>query len=515
MSTRQRDRRPVDFLADSFWAPAEALRAQYNLDVEILPDENRLRGQGSIHLVNPLEEPIKKLALEGPRYGHGSYSVHTVGLAKSERRDEPVPTVLTLPRPLESGETVVLKLEFETRLMVADEGVMLLYHWYPRLWWGYPTADAYRVSIHSPPSWEGVGSGQPCGQFQWQGQGMRTFGAALGSELEILRKNAGLTRVAALSRRTNRAGAERLLEIACDVIHVCRDEFGFYPHSHLAITPGYAHSVGGFNLGTGVICVHSQQDVAAQSDLYWQWIMAHEIGHMYWGEHILEKGSDFWMLGGPNHYAEAPGWLWIAMGLYVDWMYFRRRNLSAAMHDKLLDHYREGMQRGHDTTVERPYEQLEDPGFDYNNVVVHGKGFAFLMALEGLLGQEAFGRIYRRCLREYGGRRLGPAQFQLQCERETGQDLEWFFSQWLRSSRYPGMDIDRGEGQVQVKPRGGMLMPAHIEVQFDGDKVQSGLIERVPGNAEVILKGSGVPTDIRMDPPVTHVASSGMKNEEA
>ena len=53
------------------------------------------------------------------------------------------------------------------------------------------------------------------------------------------------------------------------------------------------------------------------------------------------------------------------------------------------------------------------------------------------LEQETFDRIYARCLNEYAARRLGAHEFETICEQETGQDLGWFFDEWVYGEGYP------------------------------------------------------------------------------
>jgi hypothetical protein len=73
--------------------------------------------------------------------------------------------------------------------------------------------------------------------------------------------------------------------------------------------------------------------------------------------------------------------------------------------------------------------------FDTNNVVIHGKGFTVVSALETILGQREFDEIYRRTVASFGGRRLGWRDFRRICEEASGQDLGWFFEDWVRSNK--------------------------------------------------------------------------------
>jgi len=65
--------------------------------------------------------------------------------------------------------------------------------------------------------------------------------------------------------------------------------------------------------------------------------------------------------------------------------------------------------------------------------------------------------------------------FQSVCEEESGQDLDWFFDQWVRSSRFLSYEITSrectpsGDGyrtEIQVARRGTLDMPVPVTVFF-------------------------------------------------
>lgn len=79
------------------------------------------------------------------------------------------------------------------------------------------------------------------------------------------------------------------------------------------------------------------------------------------------------------------------------------------------------------TTIERPIEETRGLEFSFNYVVIYGKGFSVISALESVLGSAVFDRVYQRSHNEFAGRRLGAGEFRAIAEEESGQDLGWFF----------------------------------------------------------------------------------------
>jgi tetratricopeptide (TPR) repeat protein len=126
----------------------------------------------------------------------------------------------------------------------------------------------------------------------------------------------------------------------------------------------------------------------------------------------------------------------IGMGMYADraYSFFREQDLSDRLETR--DRYLLGVQKRYDTTEDAPESIRENQRYDTNNILIHGKGFYILSALESVLGRPAFLRIYLRCARDHGGKRLGGREFWSICERESGENLAWFFESWVRSSRY-------------------------------------------------------------------------------
>ena len=223
--------------------------------------------------------------------------------------------------------------------------------------------------------------------------------------------------------------------------------------------------------------------------------MAHEIGHQYWGEYVLEKDS--------------PGWLWIGLGIYADRQYVRARGLGLGKHDELKEEYTEGLQKGLDTTIALPPEQARSVSFDFNNVVIHGKGFSVISALACCLGPETFDRIYVRCLKEYAGRRLGAAEFQAVCQAETGQDLGWFFEQWVHSNRQLRYEITAQESapqgqsfvtRVRVEKRGDLAMPVPVVARFEDGSQQRQFTDRALDVNQLEFESRSPLKDVRIDP---------------
>jgi tetratricopeptide (TPR) repeat protein len=160
------------------------------------------------------------------------------------------------------------------------------------------------------------------------------------------------------------------------------------------------------------------------------------------------------------------------------------RNLDPKRRDGWMGNYLNGLGMYQDLTIDIPPARVERIQYDHNNTVIHSKGPAILFALDSVLGRAEFVRIYKKALREFGGRRLGWKDFQSFCEKESGRDLGWFFDQWVRSNVYLCYKIEAQEtakegdaytSTIKVSRLGTMRMPIPVKAVFeDGtEEVQS------------------------------------------
>jgi len=482
-----------------FRAPARPLSAVYAIDVSIDPEQDTVSGTEIVTLANRSSTPMEQLAIRKGLCRSGTFTVEINGdrppLSPSPEGAEADTAILVgLPKRVGPGDTVKLNIEFRGRMPEPWEGLTVFQEWHPRLWWGYPTHDDFEVSIKAPKGWALAASGRadsPDGQ--WRAKNVRFFGIALDKNLQCQEARSGGTLIRCFFAPERRECGHALLEAAVAAEDFYRSEFGFYPQPFLSVVPGPDRWMGGCPIATGLVAIHGQHRFGEKPEEWWQWITAHEIGHQYWGEHVLDPDD--------------PGWLWIGLGIYMDQQYVRARGLDGSRRG--FGQLREAIEQGIDTTIERPPEQLEGIDFDHNNIVVHSKGYAVISALENLLGRDTFRRIHNHCLAAYRGKCLGAREFQRVCEEQTGQNLSWFFEQWLRSNRYLGYRVassekkqerDRHVTTVEVERFGTLEMPIPVEAHFEDDSTQRATTERLLRVSALRFESGAPVREIVLDP---------------
>jgi hypothetical protein len=482
-----------------FWSPTSPPRARYTIDCRFDPVQGTIAGSEVIRLRNTASEALSRLALDWPARGHQRPEVEVSGarvspIGAAENADLPSVLVYDLPQPLEPGDQVEMRIDFATPVPSRDRAT--LHAWHPRLWWGFDVHNDFDVGITVPQVCALATSGrQDPESGRWRIEGASSFGLFIAKGHEVLEADADGVAVRCIFAPEARECADLLFATAADVVRFYRQRFGFYPHPCLSIVPGADQPMGGYPIATGLVAVHGQARMSEKPELHWKWITAHEIGHMYWGEHVMAEDS--------------ASWLCIGLGIHADREYVLARGLGLDKHRELFKRYTDGVRAGIDTTIDITPEQWASVDFDFNNVVIHGKGFGVVSALACTLGADTFHRICRVCLDELAGQQMGVREFRTVCERETGQDLGWFFDQWVRSARVLSYEIKSQEcvehkGQhrtrIEVTALGDLRMPVPVECVFDDGTSQVKFTERLLDVNTVEFTSKTPLASARLDP---------------
>jgi hypothetical protein len=467
-----------------------APRAHYTIQAKMDIPAGNLNLQETIHFTNDTQIGLRRIALKTPPFacettpeikanGRPVTIIHNVEQAT-------LPPLLLLDLPVEIGRGVSLHLAIHMSCHAGDgpapEGLRLSW-WYPQLWWGYPTHDDYDVKLDVTPGYVAVTSGRPDSKTGWEHQeNVRTFGIFLGKNMQVAETNAGDVLVRTVSTAKGADCALLLRQTAVDAINFYRKRFGFFPYRSFTIVPGGStRPNGGFPIASALVGIHGEETYDPHADnTHWRWITAHEIGHEYWFEHVLSADPD------------GLGWLVVGLGLYADREYSRTHGI-ANQHRNMMNGYVEAVRQGYDTTAGRTPDEIDALDWDYNNKVMHDKGLAIISALASVMGQESFNRAYLRALKEFAGRPMDADDFERVCEQQSGQDLRWFFDQWVRSDRFLSYQISAHSCEykaetynckVTVERLGTLQMPVPVTAIFEDGSKQTQSTDRL---GEVIV----------------------------
>ena len=492
-----------------FWSPVLPPRAQYTIECSFDPTTALLKGSETVTFRNSTPRPMERLALEwsvGPKKTLSAVAngKPAVLLLASGQNDVNAPVLLQLPDPLRPGAELELKLEFRNSYETEfkEERDLLLQDWYPKLWWGFGTHDDYAVRITVPQGWGVVTSGvQDTASSVWIGKDIRDFAGWIFNEKQYVveQAHAGDVQVTAVHTAAGAKCAQLVLQTAVDVVAFYRKRFGFYPHRSLTIIPGMDYPAGGYPVATAMVAIHGEEQMEKKPGDHFRWITAHEIGHMYWSQHVLAQGKD------------DLDWLMIGLGIFADREYRRARGIMEPI-GNLPARYVNGMKEGLDTSMDLSSDQVELIDWSFNNVVEHGKSSAMMDALESTIGVSAFDRVYGRCLHEFRGRRMSWHDFERVCEEESGEDLGWFFESWVRTNQYAFYRITRHEStqrasgwhsDVEVVAKGTRHERVPVVATFSDGSQQTQRTDRLAAVNLLGFESKSQLKEVKLDPENT------------
>jgi aminopeptidase N len=157
-------------------------------------------------------------------------------------------------------------------------------------------------------------------------------------------------------------------------------------------------------------------------------IVSHELAHQWWGNLITLRS---W----------AHTWLNESFATYSDYLYFRhdRGDDEGALNlqGKLQAYLREAKTRYVRPIVTDRYDQPGDM-FDSHT---YPKGARVLHMLRQQLGDAAFFDTLKHFLHRYAFEPVDTGDFIRSVKTVTGQNLDWFFDQWLFKPGHPVFDV--------------------------------------------------------------------------
>lgn len=217
---------------------------------------------------------------------------------------------------------------------------------------------------------------------------------------------------------------EKLAMIASDIIGFYTDTLGFYPQPLLNIIPGYESPQGGWPVSPNIVGVHRGIDMKKDPESHASWIMSHEIAHQYWGFNYILEPLDY------------PQWYGISMGIYTDLLYTSAHSINKDYNRFFFGPYTDGVEKGYNTVIMQLTDSLDLLGFDWNNVILHGKSWAALRMLEQEIGKEKMHDLFFHSLNSYKGVNVTLQMFMDDCEMIAGREMDKFFNTWYLQNKH-------------------------------------------------------------------------------
>jgi hypothetical protein len=223
-------------------------------------------------------------------------------------------------------------------------------------------------------------------------------------------------------------------------------------------------------------------------------LLANTIAHQWWGTEISPATkNDWWLNDGFARYTEA---------LYIEHLAGR-----SAFNEALKDMAVGAL--AYQTVPLSSVGTLDTFSPEFQSVVTD-KGAMILHMLRYVMGDSKFNTAMRTFAQEYSLKSVTVDNFREVCEKLQGEQLTWFFSQWVDSTsapefkdKYTVYRMGNGKGFRIVGEISQDLdlfrMPVQVRVDTDG-QTENKVIDVVGTNSPYAIETFGKPRRITIDP---------------
>jgi hypothetical protein len=223
-------------------------------------------------------------------------------------------------------------------------------------------------------------------------------------------------------------------------------------------------------------------------------LLANTIAHQWWGCSVSPATKeDWWLSDGFSRYSEA---------MYVE-QAAGTMGLDEAVKDMSVGAL------AYDTVPLSSANKLDVFSPEFQTLVTD-KGAMIVHMLRWVVGDVKYYKIMRTFATQYAGKSASIADFQTVAEKENGDKLTWFFTQWLDSTgapefktKYTVYRLGSNKGFRVVGEISQDLdlfrMPVDLKIDTDG-KTEEKRIEVVGTNSPFTIETFGKPRRISVDP---------------
>ena len=233
-------------------------------------------------------------------------------------------------------------------------------------------------------------------------------------------------------------------------------------------------------------------------------LLADAVAHQWWGVSVSPASKDDWWLSdGFSRYSEA--------------MYVENAAGAAGLEEAVKD-----MSVGalaYDTVPLSSASKLDIFSTEFQSLATD-KGAMILHMLRSVLGEDKYNKTMREFAAEFAGKSASMDDFKTIAEKNYGEQLTWFFSQWLDSTGAPEFKVKyttyRLGGATAQQPKEEKTagfrvtgeisqdldlfrMPVDLRIDTDG-KTENKRIEVVGTTSPFSIETFGRPRRIAVDP---------------
>jgi hypothetical protein len=503
-------------LAGTAAAPAQERRAaarihveQYTIDAEISPNTQSLTAKAAVRFV-PLDDNLTSAAFELNNALNVSRVMDGAGKQIPASRNQQDFTVrLSFEQPLPKGQPVTVTFYYDGHLTGQEDSPVYgikfaaihpdyAYLMYPARWFpvnGYTTdrfASDFKITV--PTGYAVVGSGidsrQAAGdksvyEFRFERQSFPgSIAVVKGDPAKVPEE--GVT-TALYFRGAEAAMAEAYGQEIGKQMSYFTGTFGLPPYANLTVVETEAGAPNGY-AAPGLVFLAPRsiaRPVGSKT-------LANEVARQWWEELVSPTSR--------NH-------LWLSNGLaaYSELLWTEHSTSAAAMETQFRDVMVEALTV--DTVPIIQSARLEDYSPELW-ALTGSKGAAVMGMLRYIVGDEKFFGILKAYAQQDAWKSADTDDFRKIAEGVSGQDLGYFFIQWIESSGAPEFKLEytifrtqkgfRVMGKI-AQDLDTFRMPVDLRIETEGNPEEK-RVEVVGTSSEFSVDTFGKPKNVIIDP---------------
>jgi aminopeptidase N len=399
-------------------------------------------------------------------------------------------------------------------------------NWPNRARFWFPSVDdpsdkaTASFTVHAPASWVVVANGEEVGDpepYQAPGRGpQRTWRWAIHEPVSVYNlvvgaakmiripvgtaacglapaspRDDGCVQVSAWLFPEDTAQASRSFRRAPEMVDYYAGLIGPYAFEKLAHVQS-ATRFGGMENASAIF--YAEDGLAAGRDV--EGTVAHETAHQWFGDEVTE--------------ADWPE-LWLSEGFatYFGHLFFEHADGEGEFRRRMEESRRDYLSSG--VTGQAVIDRDQNDLFELLNANNYPKGAWVLHMLRGILGDDVFFRGIRDYYARFAGKNATTADLRQVMEAASGQDLRWFFHQWLEEPGYPVLrmawqwrsaeqEVEITVTQTQDASWPTFRLPMKVEVVDSAGAVTRHEVEIQGRIQRVRLPATSAPAAVRLDP---------------
>jgi tetratricopeptide (TPR) repeat protein len=502
----------------------------YVIDAEVNPHTQALNARVKVRFL-PLDNDISSVSFELNNALNVSSVMDEAGhQIPASRSGQDFSLRLSFPAPLVKGKATTLTFTYDGRLTGAEDSPVygikfaaiqndFAYLMYPARWFPINdyTVDRYTADMHiTVPSafkviaggleTEKAGGDKTVYNFQYTKPSFPGSIALVQGDPQRV-SSEGVTTSVYFRTKQSMAGAYG--EETGKVMTFLTGLYGLAPQANLTLVETEDGTPNGYS-APGVVFLSPRGIGSAVGSR----LLANQLSRQWWNTLVSPISRDhLWLENGNARYAEL---LWE-----------EHADGPGAFEDALHETYIEAM------TVDNPpviqAGRLEDYSPEFWATTA-GKGAAMLNMLRSVMGNDNFSKLLATFTQQYGWQSVSTADFRKTAEQICGQNLQYFFLQWLESSGAPEFKLEytvfrtqkgfRVMGKI-TQDLDTFHMPVDLKIETEGNP-ESKRVDVVGTSSEFTVDTFGKPKSVTIDPtgsvlrwtPATRVAVSIKRGEQ-